>query len=205
MRLYFGSAMALAAISACSSPAISQGSVLRSGLYEGMVLSVSPGGRVVGSYREEQGDAPSKSCAFTFSGQVRGSGAAITASDGSARGPGRLAGRLTVSGQDVTLVLPRARSMGGCGLVLMPEVETEGMPLSRLAAGAWTDLAKVKDARLALRAAPTAAPGRAYVVRGDVVGIVGRRGAAVEIVYPSDRAKPTRGWVPAAALAPVAG
>ena len=171
---------------------------LRSGLYEGLVLAVAPDGRVTGRYREEQGEGVIKTCAFTLTGRAAANGAAIVA-----RGGGTvLRGRLAVALGGVTLTLPHARDLPGCGLVLMPEID-RGLELDRTGAGGWRELVRVKAARVSLKAQPTGAPSRAYVVRGDVLGVTARRGGQVQVVYPSARANPSKGWVDAATVAPL--
>ncbi|WP_380784913.1 hypothetical protein [Sphingomonas sp. R86521] len=181
-----------------------QAAPLRSGLYEEMVLSVDASGRLVGRYFMEQGEGVVKRCDFTFVGQVRGGEAAVRVLE-TAAGPVRHpVGRVTATADGVTLRLPKAGNLPGCGLVIGPMVEEPGgMPLSRTGAGGWTGLAQVRSPRVALRATPDAAPARAYVVRGDVVGVVERRGRYVHILYPSERRKRSEGWVAATDLQPL--
>jgi hypothetical protein len=179
---------------------------LRSGLYEELLVGVDASGRVTGSYHMEQGEGVVKTCAFTFSGQNRGGTAAIRA-HGSPRGVASvLTGRLTAADDGgVVLSLPGARDLPGCGLVADPMMEDpDGMGLSRTGDGAWTELVEVRAARAALRPSPGAPAGRAYVVKGDVVGVLERRDGAVRVVYPSYRASPSQGWVSAAELAQLA-
>jgi hypothetical protein len=176
----------------------------RSGQYEALVLGVDPSGRVTGSFRMEQGEGVTKVCAFSFTGRAQGASAAVRV-QGRPRGAApALAGRLEATADGVTLRLPGADALPGCGLVLGPMIEgADGLELSRTGPGTWRELAEVKAARAPLRPAPGGPAGRAYVVAGDVVGVLERRGAAVRVVYPSDRARPSQGWVAAAELAPL--
>ena len=184
---------------ACGSNASAQGTPLHSGVYEQLVLAVGADGKLVGRYREDQGEAPAKSCAFSLSGRADGKGNA----DVVARSGGTtLKGRLSVAAEGVRLSLPNARTFPGCGMVLMPEIDS-GLDLDRIASGTWTDLVQVKPARLPLKPQPAAPAGRAYVVKGDVLGVVGRQAGNVHVVYPSDRARPTEGWVAAGDVMPL--
>lgn len=166
---------------------------LRSGLYEGLILAVAPDGRVSGWYREEQGEGVTKTCQFTLTGRAGANGAAVTARGGGTVLQGRLAA--TASG-DVMLTLPHARDLPGCGLVLMPEVD-RGLELDRTGVGGWSALVRVKAPRVSLRPQANGPVGRSYVVRGDVLGVTARRAGQVQLVYPSARPNPSRGWVDA--------
>lgn len=186
-------------LAGCAVAVPAQAAPLRSGLYEGLVLAVAPDGRVSGRYREEQGEGVTKTCQFTLTGRAAPTGAAITAHGGGTSFRGRIVA--TPSG-DVVLTLPHARDLPGCGLVLMPEVD-RGLELDLSGAGGWSELVQVRAARVSLRPQPTGAAGRAYVVRGDVLGVIARRSAQVQVIYPSARANPSRGWVDAAAVGPL--
>ena len=197
----------LIAVTGCAqaAPPAAPAAVLRSGQYEGLVLGVDASGRVTGSFDMEQGEGVTKTCAFTFTGRAQGGTAAIRAVGQPRRGSPVLTGRLGTSADGVVLRLPGARDLPGCGLVIPPSVEeAEGLELSGTGPGTWTDLAEIRAPRAALRAAPGAPAGRAYVVRGDVVGVLERRGAQARVVFPSDRVPPSQGWVHAAELAPLA-
>lgn len=172
---------------------------LRSGLYEGLILAVGPDGRISGRYREEQGEGVTKSCQFTLAGRAEANGAAITARGGATVLHGRLA---ATTGGDVILTLPHARDLPGCGLVLMPEVD-RGLELDRTGMGGWSGLVRVKAARVSLTLQPNGPVGRSYVVRGDVLGVTARRAGQVQVVYPSARPNPSRGWVDAGTVEPL--
>jgi hypothetical protein len=172
---------------------------LRSGFYEGFVLAVSPAGQVTGHFDMEQGEVPTKRCRFDFVGQVRKGSAEIRTLDSP-----NLRGTITGStAEDVTFSMPGVNDLPGCGLVLPPEAET-GIELGRIRPGDWTDLAVVKSARVAFKPAPGGSPGRAYVVKGDVLGILARQGSQVQVVYPSERDHWAQGWVSASDLTPLA-
>lgn len=180
------------AVCAAATPAAA--APLRSGFYEGFVLAVSPAGRVTGHFDMTQGEGVTKRCAFDFTGQATGAGAVI-------RGAG-LTGRLaSPSADEVSFSMARVRALPGCDSVLPPEIETAaGFELDRIRPGNWSELARIKGARVALRASPDAPSGRAYLIKGDTVGVLARRGGQVQIVYPSERQVWSQGWVAAADL-----
>jgi hypothetical protein len=189
------------AIWGCAEPVAAAAAPLRSGFYEGFVLAVSPSGRVVGHFNMEQGEGVTKRCIFDFVGRASGNQAVIRTV-----GSPNLSGRITASAADeVMFSMARVRSLPGCGLVLPPEAEAgSGAELDQIRVGSWTDLATVRTARVGFRVAPGGPVGRAYLVKGDVVGIVSRQGNQVRVVYPSERDVWSQGWVSAADLAPLA-
>jgi hypothetical protein len=198
-----GRSLALAVMLAacgCAQPADASPAALGSGFYEGFVLAVSPGGRVVGHFDMEQGLGVIKRCTFDFVGQASGNRATIR----TIRTPS-LNGRITAdTAGDVIFSMAHVRDLPGCGLIVPPEAEAAGTQLSRIRPGNWTELARVTGARVAFKATPRGRAGRRYVVKGDVVGILARRGNQLQIVYPSERDTWPQGWVSAADLAPLA-
>jgi hypothetical protein len=192
---------ALAIISAGCAQAAPPQVVLRSGLFEEALIAVDASGHLVGRYFMEQGEGVTKRCDFTFVGQVRGGEAAVRVLQtpiGQTRHP---VGRITATTAGVTLRLPGAGNLPGCGAVVGPFLNNpQGMALSRTGAGGWVSLMRVRSPRVPLRATPNGAPARAYVVQGDVVGMVERRGGQVHVLYPSDRQKRSEGWVAATDL-----
>ena len=199
MRIASASA-ALISVLACSP--LAQAADLKSGAYEGLLIAVAPSGRLVGRYSERQGEGVVKSCTFNLKGQTRTGGAAQV--EAWAEGTStRLAGRLTAqSDGGVALTLPHARDLPGCGLVLPPLVDTE-LDLDRTQTGAWTDLVRVTAPKAALEPRPGAHEGHAYVVRGDVLGVLSRRADQLQVAYPSG-AHARQGWVDARSVGPVA-
>jgi hypothetical protein len=168
----------------------------RSGQFEQVLLAVSPSGRIVGQFYEERGVGVTFSCEIVFRGQARGRSIAVVATDGEDTLPGRLA----ATADGIVLTVPGGQQLAGCGMTIGPDIAT-GLALSRTGAGSWTSLARITAARARLRPSPGAAPGRAYLVRQDVVAVLRRRGSAVEVVFHG--ARTTRGWVAAAELTPL--
>jgi hypothetical protein len=201
MRKFGLAYSAVAILSAGCAQAARAQVALRSGLFEEVVIAVDASGHLLGRYFMEQGEGVTKRCDFTFVGQVRGGEAALRVLQtpiGQTRHP---VGRIVATTGGVTLRLPGAGDLPGCGAVIGPFLDNpQGMALSRTGAGGWVSLMRVRSPRVPLRATPNGAPARAYVVKGDVVGVVERRGGQVHVLYPSDRQKRSEGWVAATDL-----
>ncbi|WP_294322573.1 hypothetical protein [uncultured Sphingomonas sp.] len=203
MKTLSVAAVALLLIAGCAEARPPAAPGLRSGLYEGLSLAVAPDGRIVGRFLME--DEGNRRCDFVVTGRSDAKGATIRALAtpyGATRPP---SGRIDPTGDGVRLTLPGSGNLSGCAQVAGPFLDNpKGLELSRTGAGGWSDLARVKAAKVPLSAQPGGATGKAYVVRGDVVGIAARSGANVRVIYPSDRQVRSEGWVPVAALEPVA-
>lgn len=207
MKTFHVAAATLLLIAGCADarPPAAAAAPLRSGLYEGLSLAVAPDGRVVGHFLMEQEGEGNRHCDFVVTGRVDARGATIRATAtpyGATRPP---VGRIDPTGDGVRLTLPGSGNLSGCAQVAGPFLDDpKGLELSRTGAGGWSDLARVRLAKVPLRARPDAPAGKAYVVKGDVVGIAARSGANVRVIYPSDRQARSEGWVAATALEPVA-
>lgn len=161
---------------------------LQPGYYEGLMLAVDPGGHVTGYFREDQGRGVVKSCAFFLAGQRRGERAEVATWSNAG-----LPGEIVATGVGVMLTLPRGREHAGCGLVLPPSVDT-GLPLDKVSDAGWQELRRIAVERARLHPAPDGRPGRAFVVRGDVVGVLDRRGDWLQVEYRGAK-RSTRGWI----------
>jgi hypothetical protein len=169
---------------------------LRSGIYEALMLAVDPQGGITGYYHEEQGEDVVKSCSFFLAGKAAAAAGAtpvLTWSDDR-----RFPGTLTPESDGVELRIEQARKHPGCGMVLMPEIAS-GLGRSLIRETNWRELRRIADKRAYFHSAPSdAKKTRAFVVTGDVVGVISESGDWLEVEYPGTK-KTTRGWVRAAA------
>ncbi|EOC0418629.1 hypothetical protein ACI0Z1_003203 [Cronobacter malonaticus] len=79
--------------------------------------------------------------------------------------------------------------------VLMPEIAT-GLELETTQQTRWQTLMQVTSQRAWLSATPDIATRRkAWIVKGDVVGVIQTQGNWAEIEYVGDSGKTTHGWV----------
>ena len=183
MRQFFYTFLAAAVIApGCASAAGPVG-----GQFEMFDVAVQ-GNRIVGRYLEEQSTGPSRTCSFSFIGQLRSDGrASVTARD---PGGKSASGTLSLKGDELTLSLPAVNTFGGCSAP-----PGEALSGSRTLTANWIDLARVTAPRARLRTTPTAKPGARYVVQGDLVGVLRRNGNALLVQYAQGEGKSTQGWI----------
>lgn len=183
----------------CCTASAQGGPSLKSGLYEGLLLAVDRDGQVTGYFREQQGVGIVKTCTFYLAGKLDGS-SAIPIITWNVMA---FSGTISVKAEGVELAVPHASEHPGCGLVL-PQQIANGMELDRTRPADWTSLARVTVPRAHLHAAPPqATEQRAYLVQGNVVGILSRSGPWLQIQYLDDDAKVTAGWILADQTAPL--
>jgi hypothetical protein len=153
------------------------------------MLAVDSHGNVTGYYREQQGDRGVKTCSFYLAGH--GTGAEIPVVTWSDR---TLQGTLKAHNDSVRLTVENGREHPGCGLVLLPQI-TKGLELDRVADARWSELRRITTPKSYFHSAPD--PSRvlkAFVVSGDVVGVIGQKGEWLEVEYRG-RTSTTRGWI----------
>ncbi len=165
--------------------------LLESGLYEGLMLAVSSEGKVTGYYQEEQGENPGKRCTFFFSGTTNEQGGAKIQSWSSRI---KLLGNITAQPDAIVVTIPKGREHDGCGLVLMPEID-QGLSLTRIAQVPWRELRTITATKVHLSKMPTdGAAQKAYLIRGDVVGVLQTKDQWVEVEYVASERR-IKGWV----------
>lgn len=170
------------------------------GRFEQLDLAVAPGGHVLGSYREVQGEGVTRTCAFALSGVVDASGRGkITASAGT--GPAQ-AGTIVANAGSVVIALPHGRDFPGCGSVLMPEIAS-GLELTKTASAAWTSLVRIGAERARLHIAPSSPATHGYLVRGNVAGVTGVSGDWLAIDFIGDTGRSSKGWIARSDTAPL--
>jgi len=179
-----------------SQPCQAQATLPAAGVYEGLMVAVSPLGAVTGHFVEEQGEGTVKRCAFSFSGKLSPSGEAAIASWSDVQLPGRL----KFEKDSVTLTLPEGSRHAGCGLVLLPQIST-GLALDLIAPANWLELRYVTADKAPLFDSPKSAkPRRGYVVKGDVVGVLAEQDGWMQVEYVA-KAKRIKGWLQPATTA----
>lgn len=164
---------------------------LRSGQYEQLLLAVTPDGYVEGHYYDEMPGATRITCSFSMSGPVDAMGHATLAT----RVPMGFAGKLQADGDGVAFSVESATEIPGCGMLLPPEINT-GLALSLIEPKQWIGMARVEDPRAYLYQTPQeqAAHSR-YLVRADVVGILGCKDSWCEVEFISKAGASHIGWL----------
>jgi hypothetical protein len=170
-----------------------------SGQYGSLTLSVV-GDRVTGVFSEARGGngseaAPQFSCRFLLRGRLQdGRGIVETWYPGDEPIPGNL----SFEGGRASLML--RENQAGCAMASgdMTREPYRGVPVS--AGKDWIDVALVRARRAAFRTAPGGpAPRTPYVVEGDPVAVLERRGDWVRARYVAGT-RPVSGWLPASDL-----
>ncbi len=161
-----------------ASPAWAQ-STVQSGVYEGLAVAISPAGDISGYFSEELGGDVKRGCSFFLTGKLKGTTATLkTWSDMV------YPGLLRFEGQDAVLKIAKGRHHPGCASVMMPEIAS-GLSLEKTVATKWTAIRKISAAKAYFYAAPMAAKrAKAYVVVGDVVGVLQEKPGWLEVEYP---------------------
>src|SRR3974390_551574 len=142
---------------------------LQSGVYDNtLILAVEPGGAVSGYFDMTQG--PQFSCIFYLRGRLAGNAASLDSYFPGEPKDDPIAGRLTASaGGKVRLTLKSEH--GGCGNVWHFADADNPADFTLQSAQPWTAVRVVKAAKAYFSPAPGAPHGRAYVVKGDGVGV----------------------------------
>jgi hypothetical protein len=167
-------------------------------------VAVSPAGEVTGYYREELGTGVTRTCSFFVGGKLgpskSGAGARAAVSSWSSS---RYPGALEFKDADVVLTIAKGREHPGCGSVMMPEIAT-GLTLEKTFPAAWTSLRQVAVAKAYFHAtADPAKRQRAYIVAGDVVGVLQEKGGWLQVEYPVQSGERRQAWLRAADTAAV--
>jgi len=170
-----------------------------SGVFEGLMLAVDAGGAITGYFQEDQGEGVTKRCSFFLAGQA-GAGRTPVVTWRTEVFPGSLQAEPGA----VRLQIEKGREHPGCAAVLLPQIAS-GLSLDRVAEARWTALRRIVAARSHFYSEPPRAKElRAFVVKGDVVGVLVESGDWLQVEYRGPKATVT-GWIPAkdaAKLAP---
>jgi len=191
-RIVCGFSLLMAAFS-------SYATTLQSGMYEGLLLAVSPTGNITGYYSESAEDSVKRTCAFFLTGHVSAQQPDKITSWSSSVLPGYIAANST----GFTLTIPDGQNHAGCMSVLMPEIAT-GLELGTTQQTRWQTLMQVSSPRAYLSNTPAAATRRkAWIVKGDVVGVIQKQAGWTKVEFVNGSGKTTPGWVSSNDLQPL--
>ncbi len=197
--------LAISFVAAPFSCALSESTGLQSGVYENLLMAVNANGAVQGVYSSSNGQGIVETCVIYFNGTANGE-TTIPLKTWDFENK-FLPGTLAPDERDVDLSIPESANYGGCGMAPAPN-DPQGTPLSLIRATGWTAIEQVQAPKAFLHAAP--ADGkmpRAYVIKGDIVGLLGTANGWLHVEYipPADLTKSVKGWIAsseATALAP---
>ena len=187
IRLVSALTVLLATLSACA-----ETTPLEPGVYENLLIAVNKDGLVTGYYRESQGEGVVKNCEFFFKGEAKNGMANIAV-----WGDQVFDGKIKAGAEDLNLKIEKGRELPGCGLVLMPEI-ANGLDFDLLTKAPWSELRRITNEKSFFYSEPKADKQlKAYLVKGDVVGVVASQGDWLQIDYYSSNGKTSRRWVSA--------
>ena len=192
MRTTLAFSLLMAAVS-------SHASSLQSGVYEGLMLAISPAGHITGYYAESAEGGVKRTCSFSLSGQVSAQETnSITSWSTSV-----LPGQISASTDGVKLTIPGGQTHAGCINVLMPEINT-GLELETTQETHWQALAQANAERVYLSStADVGTRRKAWIVKGDVVGVLQTQAGWTQIEFVSGAGKMIRRWVNSKEIQPL--
>jgi hypothetical protein len=187
-------ALALAASLAVAPTAGAAAPAIASGVYDDtLVLAVGPGGEVSGYFDMTQPGTPSFSCIFYLKGRLAGAAAAVATYFPDDPKGDLIRGALTAAGPGkVRVALPTEH--GGCGNLWQFADKDTPADFKLQQAMPWTSVRVVKADKAYFSATPGAAHGRAYLVKGDGVGIRATQAGWVQADFVGEK-HTSSGWL----------
>jgi hypothetical protein len=175
----------------CGADVTPGASRFESGVYEGLMLAVDAQGSITGFFREEQGEGVTKTCSFFLAGKATSDEISVVTWNDKV-----FPGTIKAEKDGVRLKIARGREHPGCGLVLLPQI-SDGITFDQVAKAKWIGLRRIVQQRAYLHSEPVSSKKlRAFVVRGDVVGVISESGEWLQVEYPG-RKMTTKGWLQA--------
>jgi hypothetical protein len=166
-----------------------------SGVYESLAIAVSPAGDITGYFREEMGEGVTRTCSFMLAGKIGKDRATINSWAPGKEASSKFPGAVKFQGQELVLTLPKGREHPGCGSVLMPEIAT-GLSFEKTSSAAWISLRQISATRAYFHAAADPSKKqRAFVVAGDMVGVLQEKAGWLRVEYPLGSSPRRQTWI----------
>ena len=192
-----GYRLLLAAIAACLSTGIADSAPVASGVYDNtLLIGVDPATRAVSGYfdmtRGEQ--PPSFSCIFYLKGRIAGAAAAVSTYFPDDPKGDLIKGTLNATGAGkVRVSLPTEH--GGCANVWPFADKTQPADFELQSAQPWIAVRVVSAAKAYFYpSAGAAAHGKAYIVKGDGVGVRAARPGWAQVDFIGET-RTSSGWL----------
>ena len=166
------------------------------GVYsDGLLLGFDPTTRIVSGYYHSETGEGQFSCIFFVVGKLSGSGSIISTYFPEDPASDLIKGKLLVdASQKLTLRLQSEH--GGCGNVRHFADAADPAEFTLDSGHAWTAVAVVKSERAYFFATPESRTHRkAYIVKGDGVGVRARKPGWLEVEYIDPDGKSVSGWI----------
>ncbi|WP_133158599.1 hypothetical protein [Mixta theicola] len=163
----------------------------QSGIYEALMIAVTPQHEVKGFYHQPPEDNANQRCAFWFYGRLDTKNAAPITSWSMQT----LTGDFRFQHKQIELTLPHGQQHTGCMNHLRPEIETgESWSLTRQTN--WIDLVTIRTDKAHLyRKSNSQAQHRGYVIKGDTLGLIQRGAEWSQVEYVSDAGNTLLAWI----------
>ena len=178
-------------LSVVSSSVSAQPPRFHSGMYESLMVAVDRAGVVEGYLSEKSGDA--FSCSFYLKGKLELTGIVHVQTWSETMKPGFIG----LSEGGVILAIEGARDYSGCANVLIPEIET-GVEYTQTRKADWIGLVTISAEKAFLMATThPKSKHKGYIVKGDVVGVLGYQDGWAQVEFISDQDRSFTGWIDA--------
>jgi hypothetical protein len=177
-----------------SSAAVAATPTIASGAYDNtLLLAVGPGGEVSGYFSMSQPGPPQIDCIASFRGKLAGASGPVTAFDAADPKADVINGRIAdIGDRGVRITLPSEPP--GCGNIWSFANKDDPSDFTLQKTEPWTSVRVVKAAKAYFSPTPGAAHGRAYIVKGDGVGVRTAQAGWVQADFVGD-AHTTSGWL----------
>jgi hypothetical protein len=167
---------------------------IASGAYDNtLLLAVGPGGEVSGYFDMTQPGTPSFSCIFYLKGRLAGGSAPVATYFPEDPKGELIRGALTAVGPgEVRVALPTEH--GGCGNLWQFADKDTPADFKLQRAMPWTSVRVVKAGKAYFSPTPGAVHGRAYLVKGDGVGVRATQAGWVQADFVGET-RTSSGWL----------
>ena len=162
-----------------------------SGIYENLMIAVTPQQEVKGFYHQPPEDGAHQRCTFWLYGPLDSKNAAPITSWSTQT----LAGDIQFQDEQIKMKLPYGQQHAGCMNSLRPEIESgESWSLTRKTH--WIDLVTiVVDKAHLYEKGSRQASHRGYVIKGDTLGLIQRDTQWSQVDYVSDTGNVLTAWI----------
>lgn len=164
---------------------------VQSGIYEQIMIAVTPDNRIEAYYHELTGDSTSMSCSFYIEGNIKNpKNIPITI-----KSMEQYKGKLDFDSEKVTLTINENYALAGCMNSLEPSI-MQGTDYSLTYNKKWIGLKTISVEKAYLYNEPNlSAKHKAYVVKDNIVAVLEEKGDWTFIEYRSEQDKFYKGWI----------
>lgn len=187
------SALATAILSISSITLADTKQPFKSGVYEQVLLAVTPENTVEGYYFEENTSGPTIKCSFALYSETNKTNLSkipvMTVSTDS------FAGTLEKTVEGIKLTIPE-EDHPGCGMLIPPEIKDVGIEYSLTDKKDWIGLVTISSEKAYLRKTPDEkTKGKVYVVKDNTVAVIKYQGDWANVEFINSEAKSYKGWI----------